>query len=180
MSTVRGASGPSLKLRGEVYRRVEELVEIARSKRCPNMSMPTIGYYTGRNAAGLAHLETNVVKFHTILLEENREQMLRETVAHEMAHLAVHDMAERFIVPRKEGRAHGNAWKRVMLDWYGVPCDRRHNFDMTNAGSKRQRKWAYTCECDSYEISTTRHYRILRGRSYHCRKCSATIKRATT
>lgn len=171
-------SGPSVGLRDKVARRVKQLIEIARDKQCPDIEAPRVEYFTGRNAAGIACLEQNVLKLHTVLLEKNEKVMLNDTIAHEVAHLVVFNLAEHGAVSWKAARSHGKDWKYVMRHWFKIEPKRRHNFAMHGAGGNRQRQWGYSCECDTYQISTTRHNRIISGRqTYHCRKCSATIKR---
>jgi SprT protein len=40
---------------------------------------------------------------------------------------------------------------------------------------RRQQRFEYHCQCQSWPLSTTRHNRIQRGAEYRCRKCGCKL-----
>lgn len=117
--------------------------------------------------AGVAHLTENRLRFNAQLYRENREHFLRQTVAHEVAHLVAHQRFGAGIRP------HGNEWQQIMLKVYGLPAERCHSYEVR----RRQRPYLYRCQCPDGEFPFTpqRHALVLRGRSYLCRRCRATL-----
>ncbi|HEY6611543.1 MAG TPA: SprT family zinc-dependent metalloprotease [Pseudomonas sp.] len=117
--------------------------------------------------AGVAHLTENRLRFNAQLYRENREHFLRQTVAHEVAHLVAHQRFGAGIRP------HGSEWQQVMLKVYSLPAERCHTYEV----KRRQRPYLYRCQCPDGEFPFTpqRHALVLRGRSYLCRRCRATL-----
>ncbi|SEI91664.1 SprT protein [Pseudomonas linyingensis] len=117
--------------------------------------------------AGVAHLTENRLRFNAQLYRENREHFLRQTVAHEVAHLVAHQRFGAGIRP------HGREWQQIMLKVYGLPAERCHSYEV----KRRQRPYLYRCQCPDGEFPFTpqRHALVLRGRSYLCRRCRATL-----
>jgi len=117
--------------------------------------------------AGVAHLTENRLRFNAQLYQENREHFLRQTVAHEVAHLVAHQRYGASIRP------HGSEWQQIMLKVYGLPAERCHSYEVR----RRQRSYLYRCQCPDGEFPFTpqRHALVLRGRSYLCRRCRATL-----
>lgn len=161
-------------LHPRVMERVAELTAIVR-QRMPAFLQPTVGYYEGRAAAGLAYYRTHRIEFHRTLLRENVEEFLREVVAHEMAHVTCYALAAQRRIPGN-GRGHGRHWQGVMRVWFGIEPRRTHNYDMQNAGAKRQHRWRAECGCaDGCVVTTARRNKMLRGVGYRCRKCAQTL-----
>lgn len=118
--------------------------------------------------AGVAHLTENRLRFNAQLYRENREHFLRQTVAHEVAHLVAHQRFGAGIRP------HGSEWQQIMLKVYGLPAERCHSYEV----KRRQRPYLYRCQCPDGELfpfTPQRHALVLRGRSYLCRRCRATL-----
>lgn len=117
--------------------------------------------------AGVAHLTENRLRFNAQLYRENREHFLRQTVAHEVAHLVAHQLFGSGIRP------HGHEWQRIMIQVYGLPAERCHDY----AVQRRQAHYLYRCQCPDGEFPFTpqRHALVLRGRSYLCRRCRAVL-----
>ena len=66
--------------------------------------------------AGVAHLNENRLRFNAQLYAQNREDFLRQTVAHEVAHLIAHQLFGHAIQP------HGKEWQAIMRGVYGRRC----------------------------------------------------------
>ena len=112
------------------------------------------------------------IRYNPWLFEKYFTEGINDTVPHEVAHYVV-DMRY-----RKRCKPHGVEWREIM-QLFGVAQPRatsRHNLD--GVPVRRQQRFRYTCACQSHEISTTRHRRILRGQQYLCRHCSETIRPA--
>lgn len=169
-------------LHGRVMARLDELMLVV-SARLPGFTRPAVGYFTKRAAAGLAYYHAHRIELHRELLRENAEDMIHDTIAHELAHLVTFALASRRMIPGT-GRGHGCHWQGVMRTWFGIVPKRTHSYDMTNAGVKRQRRWVYGCAYDhTLTMTTTRHnkaQRTARARAdgtcgYLCARCHTPI-----
>ena len=104
------------------------------------------------------------------MAREQPEAFLAETVPHEVAHVVC-----RVLYPK--ARPHGPEWRSLMR-YFGIEQPSRcHDFASAQSPGRQQRRWHYRCNCRKHQLSTTRHYRILRGSSrYHCRHCGSELQ----
>ncbi|MEW9046593.1 MAG: SprT family zinc-dependent metalloprotease [Stutzerimonas stutzeri] len=118
--------------------------------------------------AGVAHLQQNLLRFNEQLYRENTEHFLRQTVAHEVAHLVAHQMFGARIQP------HGEEWQLIMLGVYELPPDRCHTYAIRRRVGTR---YVYRCSCADQEFAFTpqRHALVAKGRRYYCRRCKTTL-----
>ncbi|KAF1069709.1 MAG: Protein SprT [Pseudomonas citronellolis] len=119
--------------------------------------------------AGVAHLDENLLRFNPQLYRENRDHFLKQTVAHEVAHLIAHQM----FGPRI--RPHGEEWQLIMRGVYGLPPDRCHTYEITR---RRTTRYIYRCRCEEnadFPFSSQRHNLVAQGRRYYCRRCRTTL-----
>lgn len=161
-------------LQGRLAARVAQCQGLANAA---HPDFPTVSYslFTGRRAAGLAFGGEHRIALNRTLLEENPAVMLRDTVAHEFAHVVVW---WRYLELRKRvgdivqaPRGHGPEWKNVMAQMFGVEPQRCHRFDTSNTGARIQRRWRYRCRCRLHLVTTAKHRRIEAGASYVCADC---------
>lgn len=131
--------------------------------------LPSIAWDLRGVCAGRAHARKNLIRFNPILLCENVEEFLRQTVPHEVAHLVNRELHGWFVRP------HGPEWKSIMRA-FGLQPLRCHNYGVENARVFRQHRHAYQCECQQHSISQATHNRIRRGFRYSCRCCGAVIR----
>jgi SprT protein len=120
-----------------------------------------------RSCAGKAHLGKNIIKLHYRLLKDKPDE-LRSTYLHELAHL---------ITKRIHGRvqSHGYQWKRIAIA-IGDSGERCHSMDVSEF-KRKQRRFLYTCDCNTHELTVRRHNAHQRGNSsYHCRICKAVLR----
>lgn len=158
-------------LHGRVEARVTELTEIVRA-RLHGFPMPAIGYFDSRAAAGLAYYHAFRIELNATLLREHTADMLHDTIAHEMAHLACYYAANRLRVIPGTGRGHGRHWQGIMRSYFGIEPRRTHNYDLSTVRVKRQHRWRAECGCEGGCILTTaRRNKMLRGATYRCAKC---------
>lgn len=167
----------------ELHARVEARVaELLREVRTTHAGFPTprIDYFDRRKAAGTANLRTNTIAFNAVLLRENTESMLHETVAHELAHLVVwyayqqRNLAAAFKGWTKRPAPHGVEWQNVMRK-LGVEPKRTHNFDCTNVRSRRVTKYTYRCACRVLQVGPVVHRKAQAGHLYRCQRCKSGI-----
>jgi SprT protein len=127
---------------------------------------------TGRSA-GMIRLparESPVIRYNRLLMEENRDAFIAQTVPHEVAHLVARCVFGRAIRP------HGREWRKVM-DFFGVEARRCHEFDVSRAATRRLKRFTYSCGCRRHQLSSIRHNRVLAGQRYHCTGCGELLKR---
>ena len=68
-------------------------------------------------------------------------------------------------------RPHGREWQGIMHA-FGVSPRRTADYDLSGIPMRRQRRFTYRCECRDYELTTTRHKKVLAGNGFYvCREC---------
>ncbi len=118
-------------------------------------------------SAGQARLGENRLRLNAALLEREGADFARDTLIHELCHLAVWERHGR------RARPHGPEWQALMRALGCVP-QRCHNAAVTPLRS--QRRFRYACDCSVHDITTTRHRRAQRGVRYLCRRCSGPLR----
>ena len=169
----------SHELRERLAARVAECQRIVNERL---VDFPQVGctLFTGRRAAGLAFGSEHRIAINEVLLQENPEPMLRDTVAHEFAHVVVwwsylQQLRRLGSGMVKEPRGHGIEWQETMSEMFGVEPSRCHAFDTRNTGSRSQRRWAYRCGCRRHLLTTSKHRRAVAGTRYACADCNSAL-----
>lgn len=118
--------------------------------------------------AGVAHLVQNLLRFNEQLYRENTDHFLRQTAAHEVAHLVAHQMFGPRIQP------HGQEWQLIMRGVFELPPDRCHTYEIQRKPGTR---YIYRCKCAGQDFAFTaqRHSLVRKGRRYICRSCRETL-----
>jgi SprT protein len=141
-------------------------VQVARQLYKRNFLMPTVAFDLRGTTAGIAYLNKNLVRYNAVLLTENVEDFLGDTVPHEIAHLIAHQ------VYGKRISAHGQEWKSVMRA-FGVEPSRTHSFDTTNSAVGGT--YHFTCRCGTvHKISSRRKKAAYAGRMI-CKRCNTRL-----
>ena len=111
-----------------------------------------------------------LLRYNLDIARRHEADFLATTVTHEVAHLVTTACHGRT-------RPHGPEWRAVMV-YLGIPEPQRcHDYEIDGHGVRRQRRWAYRCQCRRHELSTTRHKRVQAGqRRYLCRACGSTLR----
>ncbi|WP_437880368.1 SprT family zinc-dependent metalloprotease [Pseudomonas sp. LRF_L74] len=151
-----------------LYKRVEDCYQQAEAFfKCP-FPRPEVSFKLRGQKAGVAHLSENLLRFNPKLYSENREHFLKQTVAHEVAHLIAHHLFGGRIQP------HGEEWQLIMRGVYELPPDRCHTYDV---GRRKVTRYLYLCQCpeEEFPFSAQRHTLVAKGRRYFCRRCRATL-----
>jgi len=118
--------------------------------------------------AGVAHLQENKLRFNPQLYRDNPDDFLRQTVAHEVAHMIAHAMFGPRIQP------HGAEWQQIMLGVYQLPPLRCHTYAVKRRAATR---FIYHCRCadGEFPFSSRRHALVKRGQRYLCRRCKSQL-----
>lgn len=125
---------------------------------------PAVSLQLRGQKAGVAHLQRNLLRFNAQLYRENHDHFLRQTVAHEVAHLVAHQLFGPRIQP------HGREWQGIMQGVYGLPAERCHNYPVSR---RKALHYLYLCQCPDQQLpfSARRHTLVSQGRRYICRRC---------
>jgi SprT protein len=105
------------------------------------------------------------IRYNLEMAAAQPEAFIKETVPHETAHLVT-------AICHPRAKPHGREWRAVM-NHFGIEQPQRcHLFDTQKTQSHSQRRWPYRCHCGDHQLSSTRHFRVLRNeQSYICLRC---------
>jgi SprT protein len=119
-------------------------------------------------AAGMYRVSRRkpLIRYNPYIFSRYFEHGLQVTVPHEVAH---------YITDRLFGlsnvRPHGKEWRSVMRA-LGAEPRASARLDLTDIPLRRQRRFAYRCDCAVHQLSSCRHNRIINKKArYHCRRC---------
>ncbi len=146
----------------ELMQRVEQCYLLAEQHFSRSFHRPQISFALRGKAAGVAHIGRNLLRFNSLLYQQNRDDFLRQTVAHEVAHLLAHELYGRGIRP------HGPQWQGIMQEVFGLPALRCHSYQLP---ATPQTMYRYRCDCREHDLGVRRHRSCGRGRHYLCRNC---------
>jgi len=105
-----------------------------------------------------------LVRYNPILLNENSDHFLAQTVPHEIAHVVAHALNRRRVRP------HGPEWQQIML-LFGADNCRCHNYKVKCSTRRRLKCFNYRCGCREHQLTSIRHNRVINGQHYICRNC---------
>ena len=92
-----------------------------------------------------------------------------EVVAHEVAHFAVDQL---YRASWRAIKPHGKEWRQIMSLLGFSDARASYQADTSQLALKRQRRFLYQCQCQTHELSTTRHNRIRKQQAvYRCPQC---------
>lgn len=135
------------------------------------MKYPLVTFDVKGVAAGYANYTKYWIGFNPILLAENEDDFIKQTVAHELAHLVTDHHTDCM------AQSHGREWKRFMR-FFGVEPKTTHNYGVTNARVRNKKRVLYKCDCRTHDISVAQHKKIVSGKAkYECRYCKTFIVR---
>ena len=120
-------------------------------------------------SAGMAYWFSGKIRLNNgLLVAHTLDEMLNQTLPHELAHI---------IAGRMEGRkmGHGPRWRNIMRN-LGLNPDRCHGMEVEHLKTRRERSYPATCGCGDRTLSIRRGNRMRRtGCTYRCGKCKTTI-----
>jgi SprT protein len=125
-----------------------------------------------RSNGGTASVRNGVgyISLNYRLHRDNGWTNLKQTYLHELAHVVQR------IKYGSRVKSHGREWQAIMRQ-LGASPDRCHTMDVSSYQNK-QRRWAYKCSCQTFQLTTTRHNKIMRGAGYTCKRCKQKLVRA--
>ena len=130
-------------LRVKVEKKMRECIAKAEKHYGIKMEMPEIRYDIKSWVGGLAYRDRNLVRYNLILLVENEEHYLENTVPHETAHMIVNACFRqgKFKLPEGKRRwmPHGKEWKEVMA-LLETPPVVKHTYDCSSIEKSPKRK----------------------------------------
>lgn len=144
-----------------VRERIAQVVQLLHAKGVA-LPMPTVSFDLRGKTAGQAWLQKNHVRLNAVLLSENVEHFIEQTVGHEVAHLAAHFKHGSRIQP------HGQEWQ-AMMACIGLSARRCHSYDVSRAAVGAPAV-LWRCRCQSYQLSARRSATAER-QGYLCRRC---------
>ncbi|MDS9874905.1 SprT family zinc-dependent metalloprotease [Pseudomonas protegens] len=148
--------------------RVEDCFQLAESFFKRPFKRPVVSLKLRGQKAGVAHLHENLLRFNPQLYRENTEDFLKQTVAHEVAHLIAHQLFGERIQP------HGEEWQLIMRGVYELPPNRCHTYDVKRRSVTRY-IYRRPCAESDFPFSAQRHKLVAQGRRYLCRRCRQTL-----
>lgn len=134
-----------------------------------DVKRPKILYDLKGHTGGYA-IGGHTIRLNIQVLNDPRytEDMIEQTLPHELAHIAVHQLW-----PRAKG--HGREWQSMMFK-LGLKAERCHQYE-TKAARKKATPYTYYCGCGEHKVTATLHRRMQQGRMYRCRKCGRRLER---
>jgi SprT protein len=154
----------------EIESRVTDLYDLASDKLNLKLKYPKITYDLKGSVAGQAWYVDNKLRLNATALKNYRDDYIKQTVGHEVAHLIAFCKHGAVIKP------HGFEWKNVMR-LFKLPPNRCHTYDLPSARSSGSKK-PYVCEgCSKeYKIGPIKHNRWLRGeQTFRCPRCQGKV-----
>lgn len=108
------------------------------------------------------------IRLNAQLLISHPNEMLDETVPHEVAHVAIYCLYGR------KAKPHGSEWKALMQA-FGVDAAACHT--LPTEPTRQLRRYRYICGCDEPAwLTSIRHRRAHSGTEYRCRRCGKTLR----
>lgn len=154
---------------------------------------PPVQFTLRGTTAGMHMGATGVINLNMGFVLKNGDDMLNQTVPHEVCHAWLTKIGHPSHV-RSEATIRNDAMSRVMgmrrrrskrsphgpefmalLGSLGCDEKMRHNYDTSNIRTKTQHRWAYKCPaCGKvYQLSTCRHNKAMRGVVYIHPQCGS-------
>jgi SprT protein len=156
-----------------VANRIQALLAVAEGHWGRPFPKPVITYDLRGRTAGQAIFRQNRIRINRVLLENNFDAFIKQTVGHELAHL----VCWKLYGPR--AKAHGAEWKKVM-GVLGLPPLRCHTFDTSKSVARRPLPtFPYACRCRVRQLTSIRHRRMLAKPGYYkCTQCQEALRPA--
>lgn len=105
------------------------------------------------------------IRYNPWIFAKHYHESMEVTVPHEVAHYVCYKLH------RRKTRPHGKEWKAIMAE-FGVDSRATCKLDITDLPQRRLTRFEYQCGCNSYQLTSIRHNRIMKGISgYSCPKC---------
>ena len=148
-------------LKNDVANRCNALISKANDLYGTSVTLNTIDYYSKGSAAGWAGRTTSgsFLRFSLELLINNYDEMIKNIIPHEVAHLIHFDLI--LAGNSTDRKPHGHTWKAICRA-LGGSSDRTHTMAVTKA--RKTRQFEYTVPSgNTVWLSTTIHRKLTLG-----------------
>jgi len=166
-------------LKNLVYNKVKELINKFNTAYNKDFDIPEIKFTKRGATAGCVTYKNNntFLNFNMVLLKENTDHFIKQTVPHEVSHYCVWLLYGHQYSSNGRRIIHGKDWKNMMT-FFGVDPKRCHNYNTDNCSKKRKiKKFSYKCDCSEHQLTNIRHNRVMKGQqTYKCVKCNGVLK----
>ncbi len=147
---------------------VEQCYRLAEQRLDRTFLRPAVRLDLRGQRAGVAYLNRNLLRFNSQMYRDHREDFLRQTVPHEVAHLLAHALHGGGIRP------HGPEWQRLMTGLFELPARRCHDYPVS--AIRRRTSYFYQCACPvPVPFTAQRHAWAGKGRRYQCLRCGTLL-----
>jgi len=167
-------------VKNQVETAIHDCILMAEKTFGKGFTVPEIKYDLVGRAAGQAVYDrygkvNHTIRINPILLNENPQYIILQTVPHEMAHVVVSAFYEDRGI---QVRVHGHEWQRVMR-LFGLEPNRCHSLDTSSIRAlRKQSEYHFNCGCVGkvYKLSKNKYTRHLNGVTYRCLVCKSPIR----
>lgn len=156
----------------QAERRTRELLEQAAHHFSATLPAVEIRFDLKGRSAGMVRFSPTgrpVVRYNEVLLAENREHFINQTIPHEVAHVVVMSLYGR------KARPHGREWRSVM-GLFGAEPARCHQYDTSRSVARHHVRYPYRCGCREHQLTAIRRRRMAAGQQYYCRGCGEPLQ----
>lgn len=167
----------SAELKQQVQEQVASTVEAIERLYRTKFSKPiTIRYdINSARTGGLAYPGSFLIRLNPAYLNKYKEEYIKRTVVHEVAHLGV-EQVFRLDQGRWKVDAHGPEWKNMMVRLGADPA-RCHSYEAEEGQGRQKTKYAYVCGCcnNPVPVGPKVHANIQLGKRYTTKCCKAKL-----
>ncbi len=163
-----------------IRKRIADKIEVLRQQavRKYEIDIPTpIIHFDLKGTRGGVH-RSGHLHFNPVLLMENVETYINQTVPHEMAHhvqLLVYPESLTRMGFKKNRKVHGDDWKEIMR-LFGVPANRCHSYDTSSVKRRHFVRHPAYCQCNTpHSITMKLVNKIQAGRIFRCKTCKGVV-----
>ena len=147
------------------HNKVQDCISTIKQKYACEIRPISLSFGLKGQSAGSANVVKHHIKINPILLMENLDEMINQTIPHEVAHIAAD------IVYKRSCKSHGREWKHLMSVLGREPL-RTHDYDVSRAMVRHVRRYNVNCDCKEHIVSSIIYNRILKGQIYVCTTCN--------
>lgn len=149
---------PSIKIR--VLQKVIECIMKLEQHYNVKIHRPKILFEKRGTVAAVANSDNWYININPVLLNENTDDFIENTVPHEVAHLACDKI---YPEQRHSRNLHGPQWKE-MMGILGAKVETFHTYDVTNSREPRTNtSYRYACtKCrKTFDVGVRRHTQLI-------------------
>lgn len=133
------------------------------------VKMPSVRLDLYGTTAGMAIPLKWHLRINPVLMRDNVDDFLDNTIPHELSHLIAHQLYGDKIRP------HGREWRSVMRA-LGCEPSTYHSMDVLMSYlHKYGEAYLYRCDCSEHPLKPMQHEEIIKGRAMSCKACNSDL-----